>query len=259
MLRSDRHNEIELNLLEKGNLVYLLGGKRVTVPAGRLTVFWAGVPHQILDYETDDSYFVMTLPLTWFLQWRLPERFTRAILHGELGVEPDPRFMNADRERFETWLVDLGTENQDRRQTCLLEIEARMRRLAMSQAIEEPRPPRRKIQVPVNSRLLNRAEEMAHYIARQYAKPLTTEEVASHVGLHPNYAMTLFRKTFGTTLLQHLTQHRLSQAQRLLVTTAESVLKIAHQSGFGSLSRFNEAFREAFACTPREYRRAHQL
>ena len=240
-------------------MVYLIGGRRVTVPDGRLTVFWAGIPHQILDYETNVSYFVMTIPLTWFLQWRLPEPFTRSILHGEFGVEPDQRFKTADGEKFETWLEDLGSGNEDRRQTSLLEIDARMRRLAMRLSIVEPTSTRRKMPMSVNPRLLNRAEEMAFYIARHYTHQLSTEQVAQHVGLHPNYAMTLFRQTFGTTLLQHITQHRLSHAQRLLVTTNDSVLKISHDSGFGSLSRFNEAFREAFGCTPRVYRHAHRI
>jgi hypothetical protein len=52
---------------------------------------------------------------------------------------------------------------------------------------------------------------------------------------------------------------RLSHAQRLLVTTEDLILRIALSSGFGSLSRFNEAFRQAFGCTPREYRGLHRL
>ena len=57
MPRGDRHNEIELNLLEDGRLVYLMGGRKVVVPAGRLTVFWAGVSHQIVDFERLDRVF----------------------------------------------------------------------------------------------------------------------------------------------------------------------------------------------------------
>ena len=63
MPRCDRHNEIELNLLESGTLVYLMGGARIAIPAGRLTVFWAGVPHQILDFEGLSEYFVLTISL----------------------------------------------------------------------------------------------------------------------------------------------------------------------------------------------------
>lgn len=257
MPRSDRHNEIELNLLESGSVVYLMGGRRVTVPARRLTAFWAGVPHQILDFETDAAYFVMTIPLTWFLQWRLPDSFTRMILHGEPATEPDTSLFAADRHRFDAWLEDLGSERDDRRQVSLLEVEARLRRLAISLPTIATRP-RRKARSPVRPDHLSRAEEMAYYIARKFTEELSAEDVARHVGLNPNYAMGLFQQTFGTTLLKYVTQHRLSHAQRLLVTTNNPVLSIAFDSGFGSLSRFNEAFRHAFGCTPREYRRAHK-
>lgn len=43
MSRPDRHNEIELNLLTAGSLTYLLGGKRTTIEAGRLGIFWAAI------------------------------------------------------------------------------------------------------------------------------------------------------------------------------------------------------------------------
>ncbi len=86
MPRCDRHNEIELNLLETGRLTYLMGGQKVTVPAGRLIAFWAGIPHQILDFESLTDYFVLTIPLAWFLQWRLPDRLTQPILRGRMIV-----------------------------------------------------------------------------------------------------------------------------------------------------------------------------
>jgi len=259
MPRSDRHNEIELNLLEGGMLVYLMGGRKVTVPAGRLTVFWAGVPHQILDFEGLCEYFVLTIPLAWFLQWHLPNHLTRAILHGGTIVEPDDGRLEADRSLFETWSEDVRDGSKERRHVSLLEIEARLRRLALSVAEHLPQPASRKPTAVFDEQHLSKAEEMAGYIAQRYTDSLTAETIGQYVGLHPNYAMALFQQTFGTTLIQYVTEHRLSHAQRLLVTTQDSILNIAFASGFGSLSRFNEAFRRSFGRTPREYRRLHQL
>jgi len=259
MPRCDRHNEIELNFLEGGRLVYLMGGHRATVRAGRLTAFWAGIPHQIVEYQDLAEYFVLTIPLAWFLQWRLSDHLTQPILHGRVITEPDEGQLASDRARFEAWSEDLRTGSEERRHASLLEIEARMRRLALTAAAESsgrsgPRSP-----TVLGRQQLDRAEEMAFLIARNYTQPLTAEAIGQHVGLHPNYAMALFRRTFGTTLLKYITQHRLSHAQRLLVTTGDLILNIALSSGFGSLSRFNEAFRQAFGCTPREYRRLHRL
>ncbi len=98
---------------------------------------------------------------------------------------------------------------------------------------------------------------MACIIAQRYREPLSVEKIGQMVGLHPNYAMGLFKKTFGTTLIDHITGHRIAHAKRLLVTSDAKILDIARDSGFNSVSRFNAAFRTAEGCTPREFRTAH--
>jgi AraC-like DNA-binding protein len=45
----------------------------------------------------------------------------------------------------------------------------------------------------------------------------------------------------------------------MLVTSDAKVLKVAMEAGFGSLSRFNVAFRSLCGCSPREYRAIHRL
>jgi AraC-like DNA-binding protein len=259
MPRCDRHNEIELNLLESGRLTYLMGGQKVTVPAGRLIAFWASIPHQILDFEGLTDYYVLTIPLAWFLQWRLPDRLTQPMMRGGIIMDPDESRLASDRARFGVWREDLRIGSEERHQVVLLEIESRLRRLALTVAAELPQGSRRKTPAVLGQQQLSRAEEMACFVAQHYTQPLTTDGISRHVGLHPNYAMALFQRTFGTTLVKYITQHRLSHAQRLLVTTQDSILNIAMHSGFGSLSRFNEAFRQALGCTPRDYRRLHQL
>ncbi len=104
---------------------------------------------------------------------------------------------------------------------------------------------------------LSRADRLACFIARHYQQPLTSQKIADANDVHPNYAMNLFRKAFGTTMTAFLIQHRIAHAQRLLITTEDAILNIAFDSGFQSLSRFNEAFKAACGCSPRSYRKAH--
>jgi len=85
---------------------------------------------------------------------------------------------------------------------------------------------------------LNKVEQMAAFIAMRYTEQLTVADVGRHVNLHPSHAMTLFKRAFGTTLLNYITQHRISHAQRLLATTNKVVLEVALEAGFGSSSRF---------------------
>jgi AraC-like DNA-binding protein len=254
MSRPDRHNEIEINLLEHGSVTYLLGGRKVIVEPGHMTAFWAAIPHQIIGMTDLISYHVATVPLAWFLQWELPAEFVDPILHGQ--VISDPQHLSRDREAFEQWRVDLQAPSEEAKRVVLLEIQSRLLRLALSL----PRGAAgRKAKAPLESPALNKAEEIACYVAMHYREPLTVEEIGAAVHLHPNYAMNLFRKVFSVTVTDYLTQHRLSHAQRLLATTNNKILTIALDSGFGSVSRFNEVFRKAFGCSPRAYRDDHRL
>lgn len=263
MTRPDRHNEVELNLVLSGSLTYLFGGARVTISPRGLTAFWAAIPHQVLASQpagTETEYFVVTIPLVWFLQLQLPDLLVQPILDGRMVHDPDPEQFRPDCERFERWTEDLGGTVATRNRAALLEIEARLLRFASALTPDDPnRTNARCRQRPRNEGELCKAEQMAGYIARHYAGPLTVEEISRSVGLHPGYAMTLFQQTFGMTLIAYVTQHRITHAQRLLATTDEKILTIALDAGFGSLSRFNDAFKRACGCTPRQHRGKFQV
>jgi AraC-like DNA-binding protein len=258
MRRPDHHNEVELNFLGTGWLTYLLGGRKVRFEAGRLHAFWAAIPHQIIDFGDETEYFVATIPLPWFLQCRLPENLVRPLLQGQALSEPNAHRAVADTELFTHWESDLKRDHTELRKAVLLEMEARLLRLALN---VPPLPVHgaRKRHAPLSDAGLNKVEQMACLIAQRYTEKLTVDEIGKAVRLHPNYAMNLFQKTFGTTLIEYLTQHRVSHAQRLLATSDMKVVDVAFSSGFTSISRFNDAFRRACGCSPREYRREHQL
>jgi len=259
MRRPDRHNEVELNLLEHGSLTYLLGGKKVTIEAGRLAVFWAAIPHQIIGAAGRGGYFVVTLPLAWFLQWRLPDRLVQPILHAQVVSGALADGARRDVDLFGQWMRDLRRPSEPRRRAVTLEIQARLLRLALVVPEDHSLPPRKRRRAAVEDGNLSKAEQMACFIAQHYLEPLSVEEISQPVRLHPNYAMNLFKRVFSTTLSNYLAQHRISHAQRLLATTDQKILSVAMNSGFGSISRFNDVFRRTCNCSPREYRGQHRI
>lgn len=259
MRRPDHHNEVELNFLKSGSVTYLLGGKKTVVEAGKLSAFWAAIPHQIIDFGEETAYFVATIPLQCFLQWRLPDNFVQPLMQGHLVSEPTGGRADSDAQLFEHWEGDLLKKAPELERPVLLEMQARLIRLALNiPARPKPRTKRDRI-TTITETGLNKVEQMACFIAQNYTEKLTVQQIGDCVKLHPNYAMSLFQKSFGTTLINYLTQHRVSHAQRLLATTDQTVTEIAFASGFLSISRFNDAFRRACGCSPRDYRKSHEL
>ncbi|MFT4636874.1 MAG: AraC-like DNA-binding protein [Verrucomicrobiales bacterium] len=259
MRRPDRHNEIELNLLKKGSLTYLFGGERVTVPYGGMGAFWAAIPHQIIGSSGDPEYYVVTLPLAWFLQCRLPTKLVDRLLHGQFLRDQTPERFELDLLLFQTWTGDLIGQDIQGKSASRLELHARLLRLADTFPAMMRKGKSHRSTALLGEGGLSKAEHIAAYIAQHYQDPILIEEVAQQVGLHPNYAMNLFKKTFNLTINEYLTQHRLSHAQRLLATTDDKILDIALDAGYPTLSWFYEAFKQSCGCSPNSYRRDHRI
>lgn len=246
-----RHREIELNLVLRGSLTYLIGGRRLTVAAGQLALLWAAMPHRLVTCGPQTDVFWLTVPLGDVLRWNLPPSLVQAMLSGQAVHSEAPD--TTDQGRFEGWADLLSVQNSDEsRRIVLLELEARLRRLALKwtgaalSALPKALP---------NVGAADHVERMAAFMAEQYRRPLRVAEIAAAAGLHSHYATTLFRAALGVGLSEYLTQSRVAHAQRLLLTTDLPVLDIMHEVGFRSTSRFHEAFVQACGVTPRVFRR----
>jgi AraC family transcriptional regulator, melibiose operon regulatory protein len=256
MPRPDRHDEIEINFLDRGTLTYLFGGQRMTVEARRVTAFWAAVPHQIVGFDKLNYYHVVTVPFGWVLQWGLPEHVLTSLTQGQIIADTRGTQSRLDRQLFEQWHRDVEDHSAAKREIVVLELRARLLRLANSVQARRVAPAHSPTASTSRAQTnLEKAESMACFVARNYTSRIQIKDIAECVGLHPDYAATLFRKTFGTTLNVLITRHRIAHAQRQLVTSSERVVNIAHDSGFESLSRFNRAFKQLAGMTPRQYRK----
>lgn len=250
MTRMHTHGDIELNWTPTTRLCYVMVGGRVSIEPGQIGIFWGGIPHQlcqvqILKPQAEPGVWI-TLPLSWFLARGFSNALDKRLMSGEMIAWP------IDRARVEQWADDFAKGASTRR-LVLLELEAALER----QALALPEQGRRRKAVSSPDRLTH-VDRMTAGLAQRYRQPLSIPKFASELGLHPNYAMTLFRQAFGLTIKQYLTQLRLAHAQRLLVTTNRSVLDVAMESGFGSLARFYVAFSQALKQRPLEYRRRHR-
>jgi AraC-like DNA-binding protein len=256
MPRPDRHDEVEVNFLNRGNLTYLIGGERVTIQPRRVTAFWAAVPHQIVAFEDVNFYYVVTVPFGWVLQWGLPEHLLSSLTQGQMVSDTNGSRSIIDSQMFEQWYADVEKDSDTNREIVVLELRARLLRMARSVQCREVSPTSLADTTRERKQTnLEKAEAMACFVARNYTSRIQVKDIAACVALHPDYAATLFRKTFGTTLNVLITRHRIAHAQRQLVTSDERIVNIANDSGFDSLSRFNRAFKQLAGMTPRQYRK----
>lgn len=248
MHRADRHNEIEINYFTEGSITYLFQNAKIKIPAQSFTVFWGLVPHQIVDYTASAPYFVCTIPLTLFLEWKLPVNFSDKLLKGKIIIEEKGGHSQHDEFMLKNWVNEFSEETDNK--LILLEMHARL--LRMAKRIMPMNENNRSI---IFTGEISTVEQIALYIAQNYRKPIKAVDIGKKVGLHPDYANVIFKKTFGKTINEYITQERVSHAQRKLITTDNSITNILYESGFNSISRFNAAFRRLNKCTPREFKK----
>ena len=251
---ADTHHGMEINFVERGKVTYLFGGSILSLPVGRLLLFWGATPHRVIAYHNDTLHHWMEIPLADFLQWRLADDLVSRLMAGDVVVEPGSGRAANDCAVFHHWHRDLEARSPRLSHIVALEVEARLRRFALNFAPLRKPTKRPKLAAARSLAAHQRVDRMASYVAEHYTETVRLEDVAQEAHLRPDYATTLFKKVCGLSVMDYVTQHRISHAKRLLLTTDDKVLEIALLSGFGSSSRFYEAFSQWCGQTPRQYR-----
>lgn len=83
-------------------------------------------------------------------------------------------------------------------------------------------------------------------------------DLADRLGIGPRHLSRLFAQHVGASPATVAQTRRLHLAKRLLDDTHLPITDIALASGFGSIRRFNEAFRQNYRRSPRELRKARR-
>ncbi len=247
------HSQIELNLVLEGEMTYWFDGREMTLGAGRLAIFWGMIPHQVVGVRAPTRFVCLYVPISVLLSLPALSRLRGAVLRGAMVEALDIR--SFDAEVFRRWREELLSGDEQAEDIVRDELSARVRRLD-----REGWRDLRKLSIAApksvghhDARVLH-VEQMVRYIGEHAHDDIAVRDVAKSVGLHPNYAMTVFRREVGLTINQSIVRHRLDTARSMLVATDRSVAQIAFESGFGSLSRFYQAFEQRFKASPGRFR-----
>lgn len=239
------HTDLELNFVISGGMDYFICGRFFRLLPGQLIVFWAGAPHQLVAHREQTETCWVTIPLPWFMQWPIPDKVRQRLLSGDvlLDAEPEP-FRQA---MLKQWAEDFQS-GSDRQKIAALEVEALLRRLALRQQAFGAESAK-----GASSDLVTR---IARYVGQHYQDLAGLSQIAKAFKLNPNYLTQVFSKATGMSLWDYVIRLRIAHSQRLLLMSDLSVLEIALDSGFGSVSRFHAAFQKWCKTTPRQFRRA---
>lgn len=248
------HAQVEVNYVVSGSLTYQIRSCSVHLDKGAVALFWGGMPHRLLDTGDFSIYHVVHLPLFHFFRLRLSDRTQQRLMQGAAFVTRDVHL--DDEIAFERRYAALTSGDAARAGHAIDDLLLRIERMEFEPheliGLDNSRPFETTLTDQPDFQSMRK---MCDFIAENFRNEIHSSDIALSADIHPKYAMSVFKKSTGMTLGEYITLLRLSYAQALLLDESVSVLQVAMESGFGSLSAFNKCFRRKAGMTPSEFKR----
>ncbi|MCI0509420.1 AraC family transcriptional regulator with amidase-like domain [Chromohalobacter marismortui] len=111
--------------------------------------------------------------------------------------------------------------------------------------------------VPLRARLAHAPQSLVDAVTLMEAnieEPLTTHELAEHLGISRRQLERLFKKYLQAVPSRYYLELRLQKARQLLRDSEQAVGDIALSTGFSSGAHFSTAYRNHFGISPRDER-----
>lgn len=97
--------------------------------------------------------------------------------------------------------------------------------------------------------------QINNYIRANYSQPISLKELSEKLYLSNGYLSRFFKKNYGMSFAEYLSNIRLYHAVDELLYTSVPITRIAYDNGFASVAVFNKAFKKAYGDTPSAFRR----
>lgn len=247
------HGHVECNFCEAAEMVYDFNGIRIIVPPETFVIFWAGVPHQLVEVNRQGTALPrlsnIYLPSDMFLLMPHIVQLQLALFSSAVVSAP-PSLVSA--AQIDRWYADYRSGEVERSEVVKMELNALFRRILLT--------PLRLLHAPAQegdsgSRRLSSAHirqvvDMTQFILENLEQPIRNADVAAVIGFHENYATSLFSRVMRMPIKKFVIRMRLMRARALLIESTVPIAQVADTAGFSSLTQFYSHFGKAYGMSP---------
>ena len=99
----------------------------------------------------------------------------------------------------------------------------------------------------------DRMQKVHEFVLKNFQEKVELTKVADLIGMAPTAFSRYFKQIAHKTFSEFVIGIRIGHACKLLMDKRFSVAQIAYESGFGSLSNFNEQFKKTMGLSPLAY------
>lgn len=107
----------------------------------------------------------------------------------------------------------------------------------------------------IKSDNIKRFMPVIEYVNKKYMDHITLEDVSHILHIDKSHFCRVFKSTFEISFVDYLNSVRLFHAERMLMTTEETIADISNKCGFSTPEYFGKMFKKYNHCTPTEYKK----
>ena len=104
-----------------------------------------------------------------------------------------------------------------------------------------------------NDRTSERIKKVKEFTQSHYARTITIDMIADHVGMNRSSFCTFFKKATGQTYITYLNKLRVDRACYLLRQGSFNITEVCYMVGFNDVPYFNRCFKNNRGMSPKEY------
>jgi two-component system response regulator YesN len=101
-------------------------------------------------------------------------------------------------------------------------------------------------------------DKVVGFVRANYMRDIGIGQIASHIGVTPNYLSSLFHREKGVTFVRFLTGLRMEKAREMLEAPGALVQDVARAVGYASVRHFSRLFQRQFGLYPSEVPRVEK-
>ncbi|MGV8982012.1 AraC family transcriptional regulator [Clostridium sp.] len=115
------------------------------------------------------------------------------------------------------------------------------------------------IGVNINDLSYKKLQRIFEYVDENYMNDISAESVSSTCNMSYSYFSRFFKATVGKSFSNYLNYVRITEGEKLLLSTSLNITEIAMEIGFTSSSYFIKQFKDYKNISPKQYKQLYKL
>jgi len=252
------HEHVEWIIMRQGYAAFHIDSRQIKAGPGDVIIVPGGSLH--VGYAVSEGDFIFDCIVfnpSLFNEWMQEPVHAQLVAPYLAGDVQFPLFVSSHDNWSSQYQPDLDkiTEELMRREDGYqLIVKAKLYALyvQLSREMGRNQPGMRQTEAYFMNR--DRFKQLIDWIELHYAEKLTVRQAAEIVRLDPFHFCKQFKKLTGRTFIEYVNVCRANEAERLLLTSEDTVSEIAYRVGCENANYFTKLYKQYKGTTPSSVR-----